>query len=84
MRLVVLGDVRGLEGERRNRLLDLQRAVWEAAPPQTPIIAAGSTGSIPAAADLMHTIARLPQGAVYLPGLDRAPSDEELAEELGS
>ncbi|WP_119303557.1 double-strand break repair protein AddB [Dongia deserti] len=63
--------------ERRNRLLDLQRAVWEAAPPQMPIIAAGSTGSIPAAADLMHTIARLPQGAVYLPGLDRAPSDED-------
>jgi ATP-dependent helicase/nuclease subunit B len=63
--------------ERRNRLLDLQRAMWEAAPPTTPIIAAGSTGSIPAAADLMHTIARLPQGAVYLPGLDRAPSEED-------
>jgi ATP-dependent helicase/nuclease subunit B len=63
--------------ERRNRLLDLQRAVWEAAPPKTPVVAAGSTGSIPAAADLMHTIARLPQGAVYLPGLDRAPSAED-------
>lgn len=63
--------------ERRNRLLDLQRQLWEAAPPATPVIAAGSTGSIPAAADLMHTIARLPQGAVYLPGLDRMPSDED-------
>ena len=63
--------------DRRNRLLDLQRAVWEAAPPAAPIIAAGSTGSIPAAADLMHTIARLPRGAVYLPGLDRAPSNED-------
>ena len=63
--------------DRRNRLLDLQRAVWEAAPPSVPIIAAGSTGSIPAAADLMHTIARLPRGAVYLPGLDRAPSGED-------
>jgi ATP-dependent helicase/nuclease subunit B len=63
--------------ERRNRLLDLQRAVWEAAPPDAPVIAAGSTGSIPAAADLMHTIARLPQGAVYLPGLDRAPDAED-------
>ena len=51
--------------------------MWEAAPPTAPIIAAGSTGSIPAAADLMHTIARLPRGAVYLPGLDRAPSDED-------
>jgi ATP-dependent helicase/nuclease subunit B len=63
--------------DRRNRLLDLQRELWRAAPPATPIIAAGSTGSIPAAADLMHTIGHLPQGAVYLPGLDRAPSDED-------
>jgi ATP-dependent helicase/nuclease subunit B len=63
--------------ERRNRLLDLQRRVWEAAAPTGPVIAAGSTGSIPAAGDLMHTIARLPQGAVYLPGLDRAPDAED-------
>jgi ATP-dependent helicase/nuclease subunit B len=63
--------------DRRNRLLDLQRELWRAAPPATPVIAAGSTGSIPAAADLMHTIAHLPQGAIYLPGLDRAPSDED-------
>ncbi|HET6161662.1 MAG TPA: double-strand break repair protein AddB [Dongiaceae bacterium] len=63
--------------DRRNRLLDLQCALWQAAPPTAPVIAAGSTGSIPAAADLMHTIAHLPQGAVYLPGLDRAPSKED-------
>jgi ATP-dependent helicase/nuclease subunit B len=63
--------------DRRNRLLDLQRDLWLAAPPTAPIIAAGSTGSIPAAADLMKVIARLPRGAVYLPGLDRAPSDED-------
>src|SRR5687768_9764839 len=74
----ILADEGAIDpADRRNRLLDLQRAVWEAAPPLAPIIAAGSTGSIPAAADLMHTIARLPRGAVYLPGLDRAPSDEE-------
>jgi ATP-dependent helicase/nuclease subunit B len=63
--------------ERRNRLLDLQAKLWEAAPPTTPIIAAGSTGSIPAAADLMTLVARLPAGAVYLPGLDRHPDDED-------
>ncbi len=35
-----------------------------------PVIAAGSTGSIPATAALIATIARLPHGAVVLPGLD--------------
>jgi ATP-dependent helicase/nuclease subunit B len=34
------------------------------------VIAAGSTGSIPATADLIATIARLRHGAVVLPGLD--------------
>lgn len=37
-----------------------------------PVIAAGSTGSIPATAELLHAISRLPQGAVVLPGLDRS------------
>jgi ATP-dependent helicase/nuclease subunit B len=35
-----------------------------------PVIAAGSTGSIPSTAELIAAIARLPQGAVVLPGLD--------------
>ncbi|MBV9955229.1 MAG: double-strand break repair protein AddB, partial [Pseudolabrys sp.] len=35
-----------------------------------PVIAAGSTGSIPATAALLETIAHLPRGAVVLPGLD--------------
>ena len=34
------------------------------------MIAAGSTGSIPATAELIATIAQLPHGAVVLPGLD--------------
>jgi ATP-dependent helicase/nuclease subunit B len=36
------------------------------------VIAAGSTGSIPATARLLAAIARLPNGAVVLPGLDQA------------
>src|SRR5262249_56072741 len=35
-----------------------------------PVIAAGSTGSMPATAELIATIAQLPHGAVVLPGLD--------------
>lgn len=35
-----------------------------------PVIAAGSTGSMPATARLLHAIAQLPDGAVVLPGLD--------------
>jgi ATP-dependent helicase/nuclease subunit B len=35
-----------------------------------PVIAAGSTGSIPTTAALIAAVAKLPQGAVVLPGLD--------------
>jgi ATP-dependent helicase/nuclease subunit B len=45
-------------------------------PPPGPVIAAGSTGSIPATAKLLDVIARLPQGAVVLPGLDRELDEE--------
>lgn len=41
-------------------------------PPKGPVIAAGSTGSIPATAELLSVISRLEQGVVVLPGLDRA------------
>lgn len=57
--------------DRRNRLLELQALIWTQCPPKTPIIAAGSTGSIPATADLIKVIASLPRGTVILPGLDR-------------
>ena len=40
-----------------------------------PVIAAGSTGSIPATAELLEVIAHLPFGAVVLPGLDRTLDD---------
>lgn len=56
---------------RRDRMLGARAAGWAAAPPATPVIGAGSTGSIPATADLLRTIARLPAGAVVLPGLDQ-------------
>ncbi|MGH6870501.1 MAG: double-strand break repair protein AddB [Rhizomicrobium sp.] len=55
----------------RNLALDaLARRLGEA-PPAGPVIAAGSTGSIPATARLLTAIANLERGAVVLPGLDR-------------
>lgn len=57
--------------ERRRRLLEAQAALWQREPPARPVIAAGSTGSIPATAALLATVARLPRGEVVLPGLDR-------------
>ncbi|PRY93165.1 double-strand break repair protein AddB [Hasllibacter halocynthiae] len=45
-------------------------ARWEAAPPEGPVIVAGSTGSRGATAILMRAVARLPQGALVLPGFD--------------
>ena len=62
--------------ERRNRLLEAQTALWQHEPPAGPVIAAGSTGSIPATADLLAVVAGLPTGAVVLPGLDRSLPDK--------
>ncbi len=53
-------------------LLERRNADWEQNPPAYPVIAAGSTGSIPATAALLKTISRLPKGQVILPGLDPA------------
>jgi ATP-dependent helicase/nuclease subunit B len=56
--------------ERRIAALRRRIAAWQAHPPQGLVIAAGSTGSIPATADLLGVVARLPRGALVLPGLD--------------
>lgn len=55
---------------RRNLLLQAQMDAWQHVPPQYPVIAAGSTGTIPAVRDLLSLVARLPQGRLVLPGLD--------------
>ena len=61
---------------RRNALLEALAEQWAATPPAHPVIAAGSTGSVPATRDLLAVIARMPQGAVVLPGLDTEADDE--------
>ncbi|MBU0859251.1 MAG: double-strand break repair protein AddB, partial [Alphaproteobacteria bacterium] len=62
--------------DRRNRLMRALAATWRTNPPQGRVIVAGTTGSIPATADLLKVIASLPQGAVVLPGLDQGMDGE--------
>ena len=62
--------------DRRNRLHAAQIALWRQSPPAGRVIAAGSTGIMPATADLLACIAAMPQGLVALPGLDRHLDDK--------
>lgn len=56
---------------RRDTLIRAEAERLRRSPPDGPVIAAGSTGTIPATADLLKAIAGLPRGALILPGLDR-------------
>lgn len=59
------------DAEARQRLLTQTLiAQWQVRPLQHPILLAGSTGSRGTTALLMQAVARLPQGAVVLPGFD--------------
>jgi len=63
--------------ERRDRLIEAEAK--RLAGSDAPVIAAGSTGSMPATAKLLATIAGLPHGAVVLPGLDTTLDDASWA-----
>lgn len=59
----------GLE-TRQRRVIEHLTTLWQERPPAHPVILAGSTGSRGATHLLMRAVARLPQGAVVLPGYD--------------
>ncbi|AQR61036.1 double-strand break repair protein AddB [Brevundimonas sp. LM2] len=61
---------------RRTRLLRLLAERWAAHPPQGPVIAAGSTGTVKAAADVLRAVANAPLGCVVLPGLDQGLGED--------
>ncbi|MDP6872253.1 MAG: double-strand break repair protein AddB, partial [Alphaproteobacteria bacterium] len=67
------------QSARRNVLLRAQAERWRHSPPRDPVIVAGSTGSIPATEALINVVARMPQGAVVLPGLDAYADDTAWA-----
>ena len=55
---------------RRAALLRRLAELWDAHPPIQAVIAAGSTGTVPAAGDVLRAVAKAPLGCVVLPGLD--------------
>jgi ATP-dependent helicase/nuclease subunit B len=61
----------------RNDRLRRQAATAELLYGVRPVIAAGSTGSIPATADLLRAIAALERGVLVLPGVDASLSPEQ-------
>jgi len=65
-------DPAQLRGARLDRQAEGAPAIYG----DKPVIAAGSTGSIPATARLLRAIEKLPRGALVLPGLDTAMSPE--------
>ncbi|MGA7112107.1 MAG: double-strand break repair protein AddB, partial [Pseudolabrys sp.] len=64
-----LAEIGAIDASRRRDLL-IDAEMKRLAGSRDPVIAAGSTGSMPATAKLLATIAQLPHGAVVLPGLD--------------
>ena len=72
----------GLVDPSRRRVLLLQSLAdyWNAHPDLAGhVVAAGSTGSIPATASLLDVVSKLPHGRVILPGLDRELDEESWA-----
>jgi len=71
------GDTAAPDTEARQRLvIEALARKWRSEPPEHPVILAGSTGSRGATQLLMRAVARLPRGAVVLPGVDRDLPDD--------
>jgi ATP-dependent helicase/nuclease subunit B len=60
---------------RQVALLDAQASAWADAPPDHPVLIAGTTAGIPAVARLLRVVAQMPMGQVVLPQLDLGMDD---------
>ncbi|MBR0773865.1 double-strand break repair protein AddB [Bradyrhizobium diazoefficiens] len=77
-----LAEINRIEPAARRDLLIAAEAKRLTAHPRGPVIAAGSTGSMPATAKFLHAVASLSNGAVVLPGLD-TDLDEDAWRTIG-
>src|SRR6476469_5286901 len=71
-----LAEINRIEPAARRDLLIAAEARRLTTQRHGPVIAAGSTGSMPATARFLHAVASLPHGAVVLPGLDTDLDDD--------
>jgi ATP-dependent helicase/nuclease subunit B len=71
-----LNEIGRIEPAARRDLLISAEAARLTTRHDGPVIAAGSTGSMPATAKFLHAVAGLAHGAVVLPGLDTDLDDE--------
>lgn len=60
---------------KKNILIESQSQIWQDNPPNRRIIIAGTTAVSPAMKNLVKTVINLPQGEVYLAGLDTLLED---------
>ncbi|WP_322988857.1 double-strand break repair protein AddB [Hoeflea sp.] len=67
---------RSSPAQHHNAMIDVFTKALAANAADRPVIVAGSTGTRPSTARLIAMVARLPQGAVVLPGLDHAMRPE--------
>lgn len=61
----------------RVMLITMLANAWRTSPPAHPVYAAGSTGTVPATADLLRVVSRLPHGGLIVEGLDVGATDED-------
>ena len=62
--------------EYNNLLLKQQNKIWQNSPPNKEIIIAGTTATYPAMKELVKTVSEMPDGSVWLSGIDKYLDDD--------